>query len=161
MPWLRDLLNRLRTLYSRDDKVRPPTPVPNAPEPAAWATRACLQQVTTLVEFTHAGELIEALYFELQRRHPHMDRSVVWEEMLESTTVVCAGCEQFLSKEALGSLAVARVARMGKATFFGGPNVAALTEGRCPGCGDRLAAVQFGPDKAGRLVGPDGRPLSK
>lgn len=112
-----------------------------------WAKQACTQQMTSFIEFKDVHKLIRALEVQLQRRHSDTAEDTISDYVINNLVLVCEGCEQYLSKDAIRTLALSEVFGMAKGVTFDGPSVAALASEKCPRWAGKQAAVQFGPDR--------------
>jgi hypothetical protein len=111
-----------------------------------FAREACKSRSSVRIQIIQSASLIDMLKETLQREYPDLDSGEVFSHAQNGLTLRCITCGTQFSQQALSLLYLAGKGTMQSATF-GGPNVATLARGRCPGCGGSTVEATFDPAK--------------
>lgn len=112
---------------------------------AEFAMKASKAETTIEIQFLQVSKLINLLQESLQKEYPSIDSGEMFRQAEGGLTLRCPRCGQ-LSDQAVPYLYMAGSDIMKNAVFMG-PNVAALSQGKCPGCGGTRAYATFNPAK--------------
>lgn len=133
------------------DPIAPPAPVDTRPEAAApaegvsvedFARRAAESRASMQTSLNRTKNLVDALTGEVASRYG-IESGEAFSYVTNDLVIACPNCGPF-SPEAVSYLYLAGSER-GAGMVLGGPNVAAMTSGRCPGCGGTEVTVTFDP----------------
>jgi hypothetical protein len=89
------------------------------------------------------SRLIPLLLDGVRGAHPNLPSDGASGAVMRGLVVHCPKCGQY-SESAVAVMAMAGTEPMAGA-LFGGPKVAALGSGRCPGCGGTVVQVTYDP----------------
>lgn len=106
---------------------------------------ACKSKTSISAQMGDVGRLIGLLKDAIPRERPDLDATKWFSYVMGGLVVCCPRCGQ-LTENAVAMLGMAGTDIMSKA-IFGGPNVAALGQGRCPKCSGSAANITFTPPK--------------
>jgi hypothetical protein len=140
-----------RALPAAADSTAKPSGQP-APASAAapgsledFAQRACRSPQTITIPMLEVKGLQDALIDGLMKAYPHLSGTEAVSQASGGLSLRCPNCGQ-LSEQAVSYLYLAGTELTQRAVFLG-PNVAALAQGRCPGCGGSTVIATFDPAK--------------
>ena len=137
-----------------DQPTPPPLPAEKEPviqpirvhDPLAdFAMKASQTEATIEMPLLQVSQLITRLQESIQKEYPNIDQMEAFSHAQGGLTIRCPHCGQ-LSDQIIPLLGLAG-SGIFKNAVFGGPNVAALSQGKCPGCGGTRAFVTFNPAK--------------
>jgi hypothetical protein len=110
------------------------------------------------IDFQDVGVLVEALTNAYKARCTQDSLGAVIRDLPGAMTFVCAGCRGVLKSDAVITGATVRsIQNMNPqmSTLLGGPNIAALVAGQCPGCGGRNLHVVYDPENLAKWLPPE------
>lgn len=107
------------------------------------ARQACKSKTTISVQMIEISRLTDLLKDSLQKEYPDLESGEVLSHAQSGLTLRCPSCGP-LSEQVVSYLYLAGSGMM-QGAVFGGPNVAALAQGRCPGCGGSSVVATFDP----------------
>jgi uncharacterized protein (DUF983 family) len=135
--------------------VPPPLPADkNVPLPvskpvndplALFAMKASQTEATIEMPLLQVSQLITHLQASIQKEYPNIDQMEAFSHANGGLSIRCPRCGQ-LSDQIIPLLGLAG-SGVFKNAVFGGPNVASVSQGKCPGCGGTRAFVTFNPAK--------------
>lgn len=111
-----------------------------------FVREACKSRSSVRIQIIQTASLIDMLKETLQREYPDLDSGEVFSHAQNGLTLRCITCGTQFSQQVLSLLYLAGKGTMQRA-IFGGPNVATLARGRCPGCGGSTVEATFDPAK--------------
>jgi hypothetical protein len=152
------LIDKMLGKKDKPDGTKPPTPSSSgySPQPAPvasysagpleqYARRACQETMSISVRMSEITRLVNLLRDELLIAYPHLEAGEAFSHASSDLILRCPNCGQ-LNNQVVSYLYLAGSGMMQNA-IFGGPNVAAMAQGRCPGCGGSTIQVTFSPEK--------------
>jgi len=112
-----------------------------------FAESALRRKTEISIEFGALPQIIDALREAQKAAYPNADMGRIGGQLEDAFAFTCPECGQLKSSAVLMGAMVKSMQRMnpGMATIFGGPNIANLAGGRCPGCGGTKLNVTYDP----------------
>ena len=110
-----------------------------------FAREACKSKNSIWIQLSQTVVLIDALTEALQKEYPDLGPGEAFSYTLSGLTLKCPRCDLMLSENAISTLYTISI--MPTAAVYGGPNIATLARGRCPGCGGSTFEAIFDPAK--------------
>jgi tetratricopeptide (TPR) repeat protein len=130
---------------------KPPVTPHHATKPALtienFAQETCKSSGSITLPLTRVSALIKALTKYLQAADPGVSLDQAFKQAKMGLTLKCPRCGVF-NEETVSVLFASEFMRDTTHVTFGGPNVAALAKGICPGCGQTEVEAHFDPMKA-------------
>lgn len=127
---------------------QPASPVQSARPPSieGFARQATKSASSLVIQMSAVSELVDNLTNALREQYPNLEPGEAFSHAKAGLTVSCRVCGE-LGHDAVSILYIAGSSMFGRVSF-GGPNVAALWQGRCPRCGLTTVVVKFDPSQA-------------
>jgi hypothetical protein len=115
-----------------------------------YADKACESRQRLQVKMREAYPLLCAIAKSLQRIHS-MDSKEATRKAGEGMAIACPKCGEYNEDARYAVLCAGEGGAFEsfKSVSFGGPKIASVAQGRCPGCGGEAVDVEFDPGRAG------------
>ncbi len=110
----------------------------------SFARKAIETPVWLSTEIAEISTLVDQVVPELIRARPGLESTTAVRQTLDCLSIYCVGCRGLFTPEVVRYAAVVGDLKAG-ILIAGGPNVAAIMQGKCPICGGRGVLALFNP----------------
>ena len=115
---------------------------------AEFAKKACASKATISIKITETLDLVSALAESLETQRGFASAEAQ-SKAQKGLALACPRCGPFTSEAVAVAMMSAPGGAFGAGAVLGGPNVAALYQGRCPGCNADTVNATFDPKGVG------------
>ncbi|MDD5312213.1 MAG: hypothetical protein PHO26_04175 [Dehalococcoidia bacterium] len=109
-----------------------------------FAQRACQSPISITIIMSEFSQLVDAVRDALIKTYPNLGSGEAFSYASNGFSLRCPHCGPF-SHEVIPILYLAGAMTKHGTVIYGGPNIAALDQGRCPRCGGNMLISSFSP----------------